>query len=296
MINYIIPGFYELSNFNLIFLNIKQEYPEYFYPDINIEATYGNPQFCIWDGGRIFTHYRYTTKEEVEFLINEYKKFNLNIRYVFTSSILSENKYLYNDRFCNLLMALGENKNCEVVSADDNFTIFLKEKYPSYSFISSTTKCLKENEEIHNELLKDLYKMHCLDYNLNKNFNFLNSLTEKEREKTEFLVNAICPLNCKNRKYHYLLNSIDHLNYAKGYNMDCPIQHMGVHPNIRKNHISYEDIKNIYEPMGFSHFKIEGRTLTPSEVLGSYCHYMVKPEYHDWMFVKIFGETYEKNY
>ena len=63
MINYAIPGAFEMSNLNFKLLDLKRRFPDYFYLVINIEITYGNPQFCIWDGGRIFTHYRYATKD-----------------------------------------------------------------------------------------------------------------------------------------------------------------------------------------------------------------------------------------
>ena len=43
---------------------------------------------------------------------------------------------------------------------------------------------------------------------------------------------------------------------------------------------SIEDIKNIYLPMGFSNFKIEGRGLGSALILEFLLYYMTKPEYH----------------
>ncbi len=43
--------------------------------------------------------------------------------------------------------------------------------------------------------------------------------------------------------------------------------------------ISTEDIQNIYLPMGFSNFKIEGRGLGSALVLEFLLYYMVKKEY-----------------
>ena len=43
--------------------------------------------------------------------------------------------------------------------------------------------------------------------------------------------------------------------------------------------IGTEDIQNIYLPMGFSNFKIEGRGLGSALVLEFLLYYMVKPEY-----------------
>ena len=43
--------------------------------------------------------------------------------------------------------------------------------------------------------------------------------------------------------------------------------------------IGIDDIRKIYLPMGFSHFKIEGRGLGSALVLEFLLYYMTKPEY-----------------
>ena len=43
--------------------------------------------------------------------------------------------------------------------------------------------------------------------------------------------------------------------------------------------ISVDDIKNIYLPMGFTNFKIEGRGLGSALILEFLLYYMTKPEY-----------------
>ena len=43
--------------------------------------------------------------------------------------------------------------------------------------------------------------------------------------------------------------------------------------------ISVDDIRNIYMPMGFSNFKIEGRGLGSALILEFILYYMTKPEY-----------------
>ena len=47
---------------------------------------------------------------------------------------------------------------------------------------------------------------------------------KENKKKCEFLVNAICPSGCTNRKKHYELNSISYLNYNKPYRISsCAI-------------------------------------------------------------------------
>ena len=43
--------------------------------------------------------------------------------------------------------------------------------------------------------------------------------------------------------------------------------------------IGIEDIQNIYLPLGFSNFKIEGRGLGSAMILEFLLYYMTKPEY-----------------
>jgi hypothetical protein len=43
--------------------------------------------------------------------------------------------------------------------------------------------------------------------------------------------------------------------------------------------IGVEDIQKLYMPMGFSNFKIEGRSLGSAIVLEFILYYMTKPEY-----------------
>ena len=43
--------------------------------------------------------------------------------------------------------------------------------------------------------------------------------------------------------------------------------------------IGIEDIQNVYLPKGFSHFKIEGRSLGSAVILEFLLYYMTKPEY-----------------
>ena len=123
--------------------------------------------------------------------------------------------------------------------------------------------------------------MICLDYNLNKNKIFLEEIDKEgiDKNKIEFLINAICPPGCPFRKNHYDLNGFFGKTYGKQYKMrDCKITNSTLYPNNYINNFSVEDVFN-YEKNGFSNFKLEGRSLNTYEVLLNYIKYMVKPEY-----------------
>jgi hypothetical protein len=174
--------------------------PEFFYPNIEIEAVYGVFPFSIFDGGRIFGESRnkHCTIEDIIKITDDYNKYNVSTRLVYTSSQL-EPKH-FTDHFGNIALEISnQNPINQVVVNNDEFANYIKTNYPNLSLISSTTKCLNK-EQFLEELKKDNYHEICLDYNLNSNINFLNDLPQEAREKCEFLCNAICAPGCPTRK------------------------------------------------------------------------------------------------
>ena len=281
-VGFAIPGLYENFKINKLFIEFQKENPECFYEDIKIDAVFGNFQFCIWDGGRIFDFYQHATIEQVQNIQHFFNdENNIPIRFVYTNNQLKEKDL--NNRFCNLVTEICENELNEIVINSPLLEDYLRNKFPKYKFISSTTKCLKKQDNAKEELNKEDYYKVCLDYNLNHNLNFLQTLNQEEKEKVEFLVNPICGANCKNRKKHYKLNSIFSLTYGKQYRLDnCAIPGHSVYPfdPNKRNELLIDDILNIYKPMGFYSYKIEGRTFNPLLHLENCIKYFIKPEYY----------------
>lgn len=292
-IKFIIPGLYEHYELNLRFIRMLKQHPEYFYPDVEIGAVYGNFQFCIFDGGRIFSSYRHTTKEEIEFIVNSFNELDIPVRLIFTNPVIPETSF--HNRFGKVILDICHNGKNEIVVNNAKFEAYLKEHYPNFGYISSTTKCLNTPNALLEELDKD-YKMVCWDYNLNKNQKLLKSIPEEKKDKCEFLCNAICPPGCPNRKEHYRLNGLYSLSYGKPYlTQDCPIEHNTLHPTQCNSHnnLSPEDILTKYAPQGFSNFKLEGRTLGMFENISNLVRYMVKPEYQFYVMDALFQEDAE---
>ena len=121
------------------------------------------------------------------------------------------------------------------------------------------------------------------DFRLNKNFENLKSLPQAEKDKVEFLCNECCWVGCKDRKACYENVSL------KSLDADCE-DHICKAPNASEGYkfssamknpsfIGLKDIQDVYMPMGFSNFKIEGRGLGSAVVLEFLLYYLVKPEY-----------------
>ena len=218
MYNLIIPGLYFHHDVNISFITLLKSHPELFYDNVNIRAVFGTFQFSQWDGGRIFDSYYHATKEKIERLRDIYNnELQVPMRFTFTNSIITEeNCYSV---FDNLVLNLCHNGKNEIVVNSPILEEYIRNNYPQYNFISSTTKCLTDVNKVIEELSSDKYIMVCLDYNLNKNLKFLETIPNDLRPKVEFLSNAICPPGCPNRKAHYYLNSTYGLTYGREYTM-----------------------------------------------------------------------------
>lgn len=280
MVKYIIPGFYEHTELNLRLIQLIKKRPEMFREGTAIHACYGNFQFCIFDGGRSFGGYKPASKEQIDKIAYDFNNLDVRLRLVFTNNQLKPTDYY--DRFGNIVLDECENNFNEIVIADEKFEEHIRSLYPQYQYISSTTKCLTTPALLKEELAKQNYYMVCLDYNLNKNMKMLKELSPEEKGKCEFLINAICAPGCPNRKEHYRLNSLFSLDYGKHYQMEQCMIHATPLDTITlnsPNNFTPNDIYNVYAPMGFQYFKIEGRTWGDKELALTYAYYMVKPEY-----------------
>ena len=99
----------------------------------------------------------------------------------------------------------------------------------------------------------------------------------------EFLWNDCCLFGCKDRKQCYEIVSRKNLgemipdhkcnspDAKEGYRFSKAMTNPG--------YISVDDIKNIYLPMGFTIFKIEGRGLRSALIQEFMLYYMPKQEY-----------------
>ena len=170
-----------------------------------------------------------------------------------------------------------------VIVHSDLLLDYLKKNYPNLYFVSSTTKVLTDFQQFSNEVKRKEFRYVVPDFRLNKSFDRLNTLTQIEKDKVEFLCNECCWFGCKDRKRCYETVS------RKNLGENCPEHHCAA-PDAEEGYrfskamknpgfISTEDIRNVYLPMGFSNFKIEGRGLGSALVLEFLLYYMVKKEY-----------------
>ena len=256
-----------------------QEHREYFYDWCEIGSIYGAPADCIWGGGRVGFG-----DCDSQAVLKMMQKYGISARLTFSNSLLKEEHL--SDKKCNELCVLFENANEKqngIIVHSDLLLEYLQNKYPEFYFVSSTTKVLTEFEQLMNEVNRSEFRYVVPDFRLNKAFDKLEQMTGREKEKIEFLCNECCWFGCKDRKYCYETVS------RKNLGEDCP-EHLCRAPESEQGYlfskamtnpgfIGIDDIRNIYMPMGFSNFKIEGRSLGSALILEFLLYYMTKPNY-----------------
>lgn len=277
-IYYHLPGLFEFYEFYKVFLKLFNEHREYFYEWCEIGSIYGAPADCIWGGGRV--GFGDADPIKVAELMREY---DISSRLTFSNSLITE-KHL-SDKKCNKLCSVFE-KNGKVQNGviiySDLLLDHIRKKYPDFYYVSSTTKVITNFDRFEDELNRDDFKYVVPDFRLNKKLDRLNSLTEEQKAKVEFLCNECCSIGCSDRKSCYENVS------RKSLGEDCE-DHICNSPMASRGYrfsdamenpafIGTDDVRKIYAPNGFRHFKIEGRSLGSAVVFEMLLYYMVKPE------------------
>ncbi len=283
-IYYHLPGLFEFYDLYKAFLPLWREHREYFYDWCEIGSIYGAPSDCIWGGGRV--GFGDAEPRKVAALMREY---GISARLTFSNSLIREEHLA--DARCNKLCKLFESNGAsEMNTVQNGITVhsdlllnYIKSKYPSFYFVSSTTKVITNFEQFKAELDREEFRYVVPDFRLNKQFDKLNALSNVQKQKVEFLCNECCWFGCYDRKKCYENvsqkslgeSSEDHICVSptaqRGYRFSDAMKNPGF--------IGIEDIQNIYAPAGFRHFKIEGRSLGSALILEFLLYYMTKPEH-----------------
>lgn len=278
-VSFHLPGLFEFYSFYRVFLPLFYGHREYFYDWCEIGSIYGAPADCLWGGGR--AGFGEDRPADAAALMREY---GISARLTFSNSLLRQEHLA--DRKCNALCALFENSGpaqSGVILSSDLLLDYLRERYPGLYFVSSTTKVLTEFAQLEAELNREDFRFVVPDFRLNKAFDRLNALNDTRKRKVELLCNECCWFACPDRKACY--EAVSRRNLGE----DCA-EHICASPTAGRGYrfsdamknpgfIGIEDIQNVYLPNGFSHFKIEGRSLGSALILEFLLYYMTKPEY-----------------
>lgn len=273
--HYHLPGLFEFYELYKVFLPLWRGHRDWFYDWCDIGSIYGAPMDSLWGGGR--AGFGEADAADVLALMKEY---GISARLTFSNSLLKEEHLA--DKKCNELCRMFCNEHNGVIVHSDLLAEYLKTNYLELYLVSSTTKVLTDFADFEAELNRTDFKFVVPDFRLNKEFDRLSTLTQEQKDKTEFLCNECCDFGCKNRKKCYENVSRKNLGEEVGdHKCASPDAAGGYRFSLAmKNRafIGIQDIQQTYLPMGFTNFKIEGRGLGSAVVLEFLLYYMTKPE------------------
>ena len=276
---YHLPGLFEFYALYRVFLPLYRTHREYFYDWCEIGSIYGAPADCLWGGGRV--GFGDAEARQVLALTAEY---GISARLTFSNSLLRPEHL--SDRKCNALCdLLAENTDTPggIILHSDLLLDYLRERYPGLYFVSSTTKVLTDFAQLIRELDRPDFRYVVPDFRFNRAFDRLETLTAAQRAKLEFLCNECCWVGCADRRACY--ENVSRKNLGE----PCP-DHVCTAPGGQEGYrfsramenpafIGLNDIARRYLPMGFRHFKLEGRSLGSAVVLEFLLYYLTRPEY-----------------
>lgn len=275
---YHLPGLFEFYELYRVFLPLFRKHRDWFYEESEIGSIYGAPSDCLWGGGRVEDGE--CNPREVLALLEEY---GISARLTFSNSLLEE-KHLADAR-CNALCSLFEKSGVPngVIVHSELLTAYLRKNYPGLYLVSSTTKVLTDFEQLRAETARAEFRYVVPDFRLNKAFAQLNTLTDAQKDKTEFLCNECCWFGCKDRKKCYEavsrknlgLDGMEHRCTAPGAQNGYRFSEAMKNPGF----IRTEEIRSTYLAMGFTNFKIEGRGLGSALILEFLLYYLTKPDF-----------------
>ena len=274
-----LPGLFEFYELYRLFLPLFRAHRDWFYDGCAIGSLYGAPAGCLWGGGRIGSGDR--DPREVLALLREY---GIPARLTFSNSLLRQEHL--SDPQCNRLCALLEESpgpQNGVIVHSELLLNHIRAHYPGLYLVSSTTKVLTDFADFTAELDREEFRFVVPDFRLNRAFDQLRALTPAQKDKVEFLCNECCWPGCRDRKACYENVSRKTLGEA------CP-DHVCRAPGGDRGYrfssamdspafIGPDAIRSLYLPMGFSHFKIEGRGLGSALILEFLLFYLTRPEH-----------------
>lgn len=276
---YHLPGLFEFYELYRVFLPLLRTHREYFYEWCEVGSLYGAPADCLWGGGRVGAG-EWDAREVLDLM----REYGISVRLTFSNSLL-RGEHL-SDPKCNALCRLfeeaGGGQNGVIVHSE-LLLDYLKRTYPGLYLISSTTKVLTDFRDLRRELEREDFRSVVPDFRLNKDFKRLEALPQSRKDKVEFLCNECCDFGCRERKACYEAVSRKNLGEC-GHEHRCAAPDAGGGYRFSKamanpGFIGIDEIQNVYLPMGFSQFKIEGRGLGSALILEFLLYYMVKPAY-----------------
>ena len=273
-----IPDYYGKCDYLADFINYRQDFPQYFYPDRIIDSTYGAHPDILWTGGR-----KIDSDGPIRPMNTILDKIgNIELRHVCTNLFLTPE--ILTDHRTNLFIKNYVRPQDKLIIANKDLKEYLKEHYPNIDYIYSTTMNITDLDKI-NKITKN--HIYVLNYNYNNDNIYLKQL--KYPEHIEVLCAEPCLPNCPNRVKHYEEISKAVLGFEEDKNFKClsNSEYKLRHDLMKLSTAITSERVDELSKLGIQYFKISGRILKLPAWLDLLVYYLVLPEYREQVYLQL---------
>lgn len=283
-----IPGYIRQFPLVKLLYEYKQQYPEQFIADHVMDNVYDFPPYLMWNGGREAQNIINTTP--IQDIMQWINTTPMQIRHVCTNLLLDEHDVL--DPDCNNFLHTYMRPHDAVTLFSPILKQYLEREYPQLDIIYSTTLNITDIDKV-NELTKN--NIYVMNYNCNNDDEYIKQL--KHLNNIEVVCAEPCRSHCPERSKHYLQLSKIYKNLPlteEEQVLHC--DSAGSSPSAdecvagifaRKHMVTLNRVQELSDK-GIRYFKISGRTNTPEVWLRIVCYYLVKPEFYEMVWNKLY--------
>lgn len=278
MKNYHCPGFFSHQSYIYIINDLLNKYPYAFVDNTHIGSVYDAFPNMIWNGGGT-NRGPFQDFERIKSIFEFYKDLKIPMKLTLTNPTLD--KQDLSDKYCNSILNIASNyDNVEILISSSILENHIRTFFPHFQLNHSIIAT--EQDKTIDNYIQECKKYHhiVLPRRLGKNWDFLNQIPLELRSKFELLCTDPCPINCPNIYTHYKAIG----NYQRGFDLDKSKIHCThnfsspfKYADYAQDQISLIEIANLYEPAGFTEFKLSGRSNITGPI--AMIDYFFKPEY-----------------
>ena len=253
-LNYALPDFTGGLKMNLSLIESWRNDPAKFRDGVRFDSVYDSFPGCKANGGRHYVGLQYPPfKMHATFAaLNDA---GVKARLAFTNMFLDSNA-LRDDAYIRTILDIASDYDVEIIVYSDDVADYLRQHHP-FKLVLSTTREITDIVTLNNAL--ERYEYVVLNYNLNKDYDFLAQIAHPER--LEVMVNELCAPNCPVRQKHYEHESRDQINgestlfKEKCNRPKADLMDLINGPIVLSN----EEIAHLRADYGIRNFKIVGR-------------------------------------
>lgn len=273
--NFALPDFTAGLKTNLALIECWRNKPAMFRDGVRIDNVYDCFPGCKANGGRHILGQPYSPFH-MHAAFAALNNAGVKARLTFTN-MFADSNMLKSDDYIQKILDIASRYDVDVIVYSDEVADYLRENYP-FKLVLSTSREITDIETLNAAL--ERFDQVVLNYNLNKNYDFLSQVAHPER--LEVMVNEVCAPNCPVRQKHYEMESRDQLNgESTMFPEECgrpkvDFTELFDGPVVYSN----DELARLRADYGIRHFKIVGRNKKHEKHIDSLLYYLVKPEYH----------------